>query len=164
MRALIYQKLNFILNIEAGKGDKTKLLASILIFSLLFLIAGESFAYLLGIDISFFLLKESKLYFFYSACIEAPLYETLVYQFLFYKIFNKYFTVGKCWLIISSALFGLAHFYSLNYITMTFFLGILLNLFYIYYMKKYNPKTAYWSVVAIHFLNNLFNSLILFTA
>lgn len=88
--------------------------------------------------------------------ILAPLIETLIFQKWFYNLFsligwlNRY---KNFIILISAVAFGLIHFYSLSYIIYNFFIGALLMFTYII---KINKK-AYWIVVILHSLMNLYS-------
>jgi uncharacterized protein len=91
--------------------------------------------------------------------IVAPIIETLLFQFGLNEILVKlkiknYFLL----LIVPSGLFALSHHYNWLYIIYTFFGGLLLNWFYLY--AKVNGKYAFWWVVLLHSLFNLYAHLI----
>lgn len=98
-----------------------------------------------------------KMYFI--AGIFAPIFETLIFQHLIFKIFRKFKKQTNIpilhYLLFTSILFGLSHFYSLIYIISTFFIGISFVFFYILsYLRR---ESAYWNVAIIH---SLYNSLL----
>ncbi len=101
---------------------------------------------------------EGIVWFALGVLLLAPVLETLLYQLLVYKIFNRFtnLKVKKnqyLLLFISALLFSLSHYYSILYIIRTFFLGLVLM--YAYFLKAENTKQAFWLVTIIHALTNM---------
>ena len=84
--------------------------------------------------------------------IIIPILETLLFQHLVFIILKKFILDEKSfaitYLTISSLLFALSHYYSLFYIILTFFLGIILT--YSYYISHYRKESAFWTTAIIH--------------
>lgn len=90
---------------------------------------------------------------FFLPVIVAPLVETFIFQyaiqdFILRKIKNAYFFA--C--LISSTLFGLSHYYSPEYILVTFLSGILFSTLYLVSIKK--NYIAFISVAIAHSIYN----------
>lgn len=90
---------------------------------------------------------------FIAVCLIAPLFETYIFQYGIIKWLSS--TKMKNWFIvfISSLLFGLSHFYSLQYVVNTFFIGIVLALSFMWWINK--KIDAFWVTAIIHALHNL---------
>ena len=99
----------------------------------------------------------------FIAIIIAPIIETLLFQFGVFKLMqlNK-FTRDKYvhYIIISSLLFGLEHWYNLRYIIFAFSAG--LPLAYTYYLYHKNPIKAFRFTALVHSLHNLTGLLIFY--
>jgi hypothetical protein len=99
--------------------------------------------------------KEGPISRFILACVVAPILETLIIVTLPNILLRKAGIRNFYLLIlIPSALFGLAHYYSLLYIFVMFLNGLLMNFLYVYCLTK-GYRAFYW-VVVLHFLYNLF--------
>ena len=88
--------------------------------------------------------------------IIAPIWETLVYQHVIFKLLQLWSVTKKKYLlyiIISSAVFGLAHNYSTRYVFSAFLSGLLYSFIYFFYHK--NTSKAIGSTALIHSLRNL---------
>jgi membrane protease YdiL (CAAX protease family) len=102
--------------------------------------------------------KESLLEQFFVAGIVAPLLETWIFQHIANKALVKagvrnFYVL----LIVPALLFGLSHYYNLLYIIAMFFGGAIMNYLYLY--CKANGYKAFWWVVLLHSLYNLFGIL-----
>ncbi|OIN59233.1 CPBP family glutamic-type intramembrane protease [Arsenicibacter rosenii] len=96
----------------------------------------------------------------YEVLIWAPVLESLLFQYLVIEfIYSKSKSISFS-IIGSSLLFGLWHFYSINYILFSFSIGIFLSYTYLTFRSKFNILGANISVIFIHFTLNL-KSLIL---
>jgi len=95
------------------------------------------------------------------AVIVVPLLETLLFQSLIIEIICKIIKRPRknicIALIVSSLAFSLNHTYSLSYVIMTFFWGIIFAL--AYYLGRYRKESAIILVFLIHSLYNLSSSL-----
>jgi hypothetical protein len=92
----------------------------------------------------------------FTALIVAPVVETLIFQLLIFKIFERAELGEKkyLWIIlISSFLFGLSHFYSFDYIIVTIFKGFVFA--YTFYFYRTNSTKAFWTTTLIHCMHNL---------
>lgn len=97
---------------------------------------------------------------FIVAVIIAPQFETLFAQALAHKV-GQYLKLKSTYIILLSALwFGLMHFYSLQYVILTFTIGLVLA--YAYYLYQSSFRKAFWFVAAIHALHNLTSVLIVY--
>lgn len=85
--------------------------------------------------------------------IIAPIVETLIFQALFYKIYQKA-KINK-WIImaISSIAFGLFHYYSLFYILSTTVAGFIFV--YMYFLRAEINNKPLLSTICAHFTINL---------
>jgi uncharacterized protein len=97
----------------------------------------------------------SPIYQFFILIVFGPLFETFVFQYLPNVCLHKMKISDPLALVIlPSLLFGLAHYYSLMYIAMTFFAGLILNSVYIYYEQK---SANHFLITALfHSLYNLY--------
>jgi membrane protease YdiL (CAAX protease family) len=96
-----------------------------------------------------------KFFKFTLAVIYAPLFETLLFTLLPYLVFSK-FSKNMVWFIaITSVLFGLIHTYSVAYVIITFFIGIILNTFFWIVIHKKNMASAFFLTCLFHSLHNL---------
>ena len=94
----------------------------------------------------------------FLACVVAPILETLLIVTLPNLLLRKAGIKNRYLLIVfPSTLFGLAHYYSLLYIIVMFLNGLLMNFLYVYCLLK-GYRAFYW-VVLLHFLYNLFSVL-----
>lgn len=90
-----------------------------------------------------------------TAVFVAPIFETALFQAFPYVILRRFKTMrGDRWwiVIIGGVIFGAQHFYSLQYMLVTTFMGAIMM--YGYIVKFKNLKTAYWSLVVFHALWN----------
>jgi len=93
--------------------------------------------------------------------IIAPLFETFINQYVPFKLFQNYdWLKNKYGLyILSSALvFGLMHWYSIQYIIFAFSVGLVLGYSYFFYSKT--PIKAFWSTTLLHSLRNTLSFLL----
>ena len=91
----------------------------------------------------------------FSVAIVAPLVETFAFQYLCYFFLRKvaiFRQKPQYILIISAALFGLAHHYHLIYLVGSFLGGIIYMLAYMSRVDK--DKNTFWLVALIHSLYN----------
>lgn len=93
-------------------------------------------------------------------CILAPIFETYLFQVLPNSILVK-LNVKSNWLLIvlPSLIFGLNHYYDVLYIIAAFFMGVILNLFYLF--TKDNYKYSIVALVLLHSMYNIFSLIIL---
>lgn len=95
-----------------------------------------------------------------ALCI-APIVETIIFQYLPHKLlsFSKplkksgYFAFA--YILISTMLFCLSHYYSLIYIAAMIFSGILLSYYFQYFFRKYDYRIAIYFITLLHFSKNL---------
>jgi membrane protease YdiL (CAAX protease family) len=86
----------------------------------------------------------------------VPLFETFLFQQLPFKIMQNWsLTTNRygIYILLSAIIFGLFHWYSLQYMIFAFAVGLVLGYTYFFYCKT--PKVAFWSTVLIHGLRNL---------
>ena len=86
----------------------------------------------------------------------VPLFETFLFQQLPFKIMQNWsLTTNRygIYILLSAIIFGLSHWYSLQYMIFAFAVGLVLGYMYFFYSKT--PKVAFWSTVLIHGLRNL---------
>jgi membrane protease YdiL (CAAX protease family) len=95
------------------------------------------------------------------AVMVAPLFETLLFQSLIIEIICKIIKRPRkniCIAVIASSLaFALNHTYSISYVIITFFIGIIFAL--TYYLGRYRKESAILLVFIIHAMYNLSSSL-----
>jgi hypothetical protein len=92
---------------------------------------------------------------FIEVAILVPLIETLIAQLLIYKLVMRINPIKNkmgYFFFLSSALFGISHFYSLSYILTTAMIGLILAFPFYYYHN--NIKMAFWTTAIVHALNN----------
>ena len=99
----------------------------------------------------------------FTAIFVAPIVETLLFQYGVFKLLQlSKFTRDKHvhYIIISSLLFRLEHWYSLRYIVFAFSAG--LPLAYTYYLFHKKPVKAFWATALVHSLHNLTGVLVFY--
>lgn len=98
--------------------------------------------------------KMSKMETFIFTVILGPIIETFVFIFIPIKVLENKVNI---WIIclLSAILFSLSHFYSLNYIYFSFFVGLYLFISFILIQKKFGCNIAFFAVTIIHLSNNL---------
>ena len=85
--------------------------------------------------------------------IIGPLIETFIFQFLPYVIL-KHFRIKNLFLrlVLPALFFGLSHYYSLYYIFIAIFMGLILNYFYLFSIaSRHNP------IVWVFILHSVYN-------
>lgn len=95
----------------------------------------------------------------FAAFILAPVTESIVFFWLIYKIifkinlsvYNNYLFIA-----ISSILFGLSHFYNINYIIETIVTGLFIAYLYIIMEKKFNN-----GLISVIIMHSFYNFLVL---
>ena len=78
--------------------------------------------------------------------------ETIFFNFIPQYFLNKFFNNKLIIILISSIIFGLLHFSSIEFILITFFAGILLNYNFTLYYPKY--KIAIIITALVHIISN----------
>lgn len=92
--------------------------------------------------------------------IIAPVFETFINQYLPFKLFQNYDKLKNkygLYILTSSIVFGLMHWYSIQYIIFAFSIGLVLGYCYFFYNKT--PNKAFWSTTLLHSLRNTFSFL-----
>jgi hypothetical protein len=96
----------------------------------------------------------------------GPIIETLIFQFVIYKIIfyikgniQKYLLKKECqflgfYILISSILFAISHSYSVYYILLMIIPGAVLSYAFYFFKKNYTYPVLY--TFLIHFIHNLF--------
>ncbi len=90
-----------------------------------------------------------------TVAIIVPILETLIHQYLPFKLMQMWsLTKSKygLYILLSAIIFGLWHYYSLQYIIFAFSVGLILGYTYCFYSKT--PTVAFWSTALIHCLRN----------
>ncbi len=90
-----------------------------------------------------------------ATVLVTPFFETFLFQRLpFNRMQNWSLTRNKygLYILVSSVIFGLCHYYSLQYMMITFAGGLVLAYTYFFYCKT--PKVAFCTTVLIHGLRN----------
>jgi membrane protease YdiL (CAAX protease family) len=90
---------------------------------------------------------------FLLGCVAAPIGETLIFLFSPIKLWYKKYNILLLG-IISSFLFAITHPYSLNYVFITFFLGLYLFIVFYILFRYSNIYLATICITILHFCNN----------
>lgn len=102
--------------------------------------------------------EESGVVIFIGAVLIAPWLETLIFQFgiieLFLLIFKKFDRVRLVAVLVSGAVFGIAHNYDSFYMVFASCLGFYLGLIYLFFRTE-SRKRAYQMVAMVHMFRNL---------
>ena len=121
------------------------------------MILGTISTFLPEPDIAGSLAVESFILEYLIAVVVAPLIETLLFQSLIIEIICKFIKRPRknIWIsvITSSLAFSLNHTYSISYMVITFFAGVILAK--AYYLGRYRKEGAIVLVFAIHSMYNL---------
>jgi len=96
--------------------------------------------------------NDSLIFKFFMAVFIGPFIETFLINSLPYRFFKFFVNKISIVIILCSSLFAILHYYSFLYVLMTFFGGILLNLFYAICINKKQP--SYILTVLLHSLYN----------
>jgi membrane protease YdiL (CAAX protease family) len=97
---------------------------------------------------------------FITNVLIAPLLETLIYQTLIIALSKKLRNNNLFAVLISSFLFGISHYTSIETVLRTFIMGFILSLYYtVLRAKKIN---GYYPITLIHSFWNLFSLILLF--
>ena len=94
---------------------------------------------------------------FLIVVIIAPIIETYIAQFALMKFLKIYITNQIYLLIIASTFFGIMHNYNWLYMLVTFFLGLILNYYYLEVQKI--SKYSFFLTALLHSLYNLYGFL-----
>ena len=133
----------------------------ILIFLCPSMILGTISTFLPEPDIAGSLAVEGVVLELLIAVIVAPLIETLLFQSLIIEIVCNFIKRPRknIWIsvIASSLAFSMNHTYSISYMVITFFAGVILAM--AYYLGRYRKEGAIVLVYAIHSVYNLLTSL-----
>ncbi len=100
----------------------------------------------------------NKLLLFLFVVIIAPIFETIIYQFLLINMIKVFSAKMKYSMLLSiiipAVAFGFSHFYSIYYLIFGLLVGIIYSS--TYYISQYLRKeNAFVIVLLIHSLNNL---------
>lgn len=95
------------------------------------------------------------------ASMIAPLFETLIYQYVVIEILSFKILKGKKLIIaiISALMFAIGHTYSFLYVFYTFIIGLILAYSYLTYKEK--SYSAFWVVFWIHCIRNTITTILL---
>lgn len=99
---------------------------------------------------------KSKLEEFVYTVLLGPIIETVIFIVAPIKILEdklNIFAIG----LLGSFLFSLSHFYSINYIFLSFLIGIFLFGCFLFLKHKFSFTLAFIGVTLIHLSNNLYN-------
>ena len=97
---------------------------------------------------------------FFLLVVFAPIIETLIFQFLLYRLLNQMRIKNTLIIVIlMSFAFSQAHWYHWLYVVATFINGLFLNYFYLYIHKKKNELIAVLLTIALHSSYNLYGFL-----
>ena len=91
---------------------------------------------------------------FVVVVVLAPLFETLIFQFLFFYGGEKLRINNATIIVLSSILFAVSHHISFAYIALTLLSGLFYNIVYLYVKERYKVSTAFLFVVGIHAIYN----------
>src|SRR5690606_13862102 len=81
--------------------------------------------------------------------VVAPLFETLIFQVLFFYVGEKLRINNATIIALSSVLFAVSHHISLAYIALTLLSGLFYNIVYLYIKERYKVSTAFLFIVGI---------------
>lgn len=98
---------------------------------------------------------ENRLGVLFFVNIIVPIIETFLYQHGIYWLMQKLpFTQGRkvLYIIVSSSIFGLSHWYSIQYIVFATFTGFVLGTTYLFYED--DKEASFWSTTLVHALKN----------
>lgn len=96
------------------------------------------------------------------AVLIVPIVETFLGQQLPFKLLQNWdLTKNKygIYILVSALIFGLFHYYSLQYILFAFSIGLILSYTYFFYSKS--PKLAFGITALIHGLRNMMTFIII---
>ena len=88
----------------------------------------------------------------------GPFFETFIAQLLPIEIINNVLKTKykkTISILISSILFGIAHYYNTCYILFAFFMGVVFALIYTKTEDRFDKVYAFFTVFIVHALNNL---------
>jgi len=91
-----------------------------------------------------------------TAIIIAPVVETFLFQYLPFKLMQNLKHLKRSfvlYIIASSILFGLEHWYSIRYIIFAFSVGLVLA--YTFYLYHMNLLKAFWTTALVHSIRNV---------
>ena len=99
----------------------------------------------------------------FAIIIFAPLFETLIFQYLIYKWLNQLIRNpnfrynNEAYIIASSIAFSLQHYQSVWYMAYTLIPGVVLAYCFLHFHKLYGDfSTPFWFTAAVHALLNSF--------
>lgn len=97
---------------------------------------------------------------FFLLVVFAPIFETLTFQLLLFRLLNHLKIKNTLIIVILMAFaFSQAHWYHWLYVVGTFVNGLFLNYFYVYIYKNKNELIAVLLTIALHATYNLFGFL-----
>lgn len=96
-------------------------------------------------------------------CVLAPIVETYIIQYLVYDILGEKLKKKIiCLCLISGIIFGLFHYYSIEYIVAATYVGFCLQLWYILLARRHGKLKAFFCITGVHALNNTIATIIVF--
>ena len=90
-----------------------------------------------------------------EVAVFAPILETFLLQWLPFKILQRFSATRRrygMYMMVSAAIFGILHWYSIQYILFAYVLGLLFAYIFVFYCKQ--GKRAFWTVTLVHGLRN----------
>ncbi|MBS9765976.1 MAG: CPBP family intramembrane metalloprotease [Flavobacteriaceae bacterium] len=153
------EKLNHIIE-KIKSYSLAKFYIVSLIFSVLLIMLLSLITHLLGVELKNPIEDYPPVVIAISALIFAPLLETLIHQYLPYKIMAFFDLLNSrigvlALFFIASLFFGVMHPYSLGYVIYAFIIGLIfIVLFYVSHNIRKDGKGAFWLVTLVHFTIN----------
>jgi len=95
---------------------------------------------------------------FFLTVIIAPLFETLIFQFLIIELLYFFKVKNNSIIIISTVLFAISHNYNIVYILAIIFPGLMYATYYLY--LKINKKNGFILIFSLHAFSNLISFII----
>ena len=94
---------------------------------------------------------------FFLSVIIAPILETFIAQFILFKILRLKITHQPLLIVLGSLFFASMHYYNWLYMVVTFFIGLIINYYYLEIQKI--SKYSFLLTVLLHSLYNLYGYL-----
>jgi len=108
------------------------------------------------------MIKSMESYFLFATKVIffAPLLETLIFQYFLieYVFVNK---LKKYAIVLSALSFGLTHYYSIYYIILSFFAGLVLSYTYVFAKNKNLKPSPFFIVFIVHLICNLLSFIVM---
>jgi len=97
--------------------------------------------------------KNYSFFVFFSVCVIAPIFETVIAQYIPFQFLAKFFNT-KILTVISALIFASFHPYNFWYFMNAFLIGVIWAVGYLNW-KKIEIIHPFWIIVSVHSLKNL---------